>query len=931
MISNRGAAARPDAPTHWPTHWRAHRRARLRTRRLRRHAVRRACAHAGELLRQVKGEGAADAFLTLDVEFAVQQPRDFTADGQSQPGAAVAPGGAGVGLLERLENELALFRRDADAGVADTEGHHQRRMREARIVWIPAAARDPRRQRDATPAAEFERVRQQVGQHLFHALAIGAQDRRQVRLEGDRERETLGLGLVAEALVEFAGQRGGDDVADLEGGAAGLDLGQIEDVVDQVQQVASGCVHDLDHFKLLVGQVLLAVLAQLLSQQQQAVQGRTQLMRHVREEFRLVLRGERQLFGLFLQAVAGLLDLAVLAFDFRVLLGQLARPAFQFGVGLPQLALLRLEFAFQHLRLLPQQHLGAGGGLDRIEHDSQALGQLVEKGQVDRLERFEGGQLDHRLDLALEQDRQHHQVARAGLAEAGHDLDVILRQAGDQEALLFEGRLADDPLADMPVLRQVFAFLVAVAGHQGQQRGGSRLGLAMARHLHQVQHGVLGRHERRQLRQQHARHGHDVALTLQHAGQAREVGLEPVLLGIALGGLLQVADHLVDVVLQVRHLAARGDLDRAPQVTLGHGGRHFTDRAHLGRQVGRQFVDVVDQVAPAAGRARHHRLAAQPPLDPDFARHPRDLVAEGGQGVDHVIDGVGQGRHLALGRHQHLLLQVADRDPGHHLGHAAHLVGEVGRHQVDAVGQVLPDAGGAHHLRLAAELALGADLARHPRHLARKTVELVEHRVDGVGVLEEFAAQGAAVHFKQHVFGQDAARHRADHPAHLAHRLHQVVDHRVDRVDFLAPGAVGLVEHHALAQLAFGAHRDRDLLDRTGQPAVGRHDIVDGIGDLAVDAVPVVWQAHAEVAGAQCHERLQQQRPRRLVGARRGAAALPGVQVLGAPGQRAAGVGPALRRRLVGHHGWTPIGWAMLNGPRRSRPRASSPDTAGLK
>ena len=34
------------------------------------------------------------------------------------------------------------------------------------------------------------------------------------------------------------------------------------------------------------------------------------------------------------------------------------------------------------------------------------------------------------------------------------------------------------------------------------------------------------------------------------------------------------------------------------------------------------------------------------------------------------------------------------------------------------------------HLRLAAELALGADLARHARHLGRERVELIDHRVD---------------------------------------------------------------------------------------------------------------------------------------------------------------------------------------------------------
>src|SRR3979409_23678 len=66
---------------------------------------------------------------------------------------------------------------------------------------------------------------------------------------------------------------------------------------------------------------------------------------------------------------------------------------------------------------------------------------------------------------------------------------------------------------------------------------------------------------------------------------------------------------------------------------------------------------------------------------------------------------------LALGFDGEVLLEVAVGDGGHHLHDAAHLLGEVGRHDVDGVGEILPGAGDARHLRLAAELALGADLA----------------------------------------------------------------------------------------------------------------------------------------------------------------------------------------------------------------------------
>ena len=93
---------------------------------------------------------------------------------------------------------------------------------------------------------------------------------------------------------------------------------------------------------------------ELLAQDQDAVERRAQLVRHVGEELRLVLRGERQLGGLLLERAAGLLDFLVLALDFDVLLGELLRLLLELLVGLLQLALLRLQLGGELLRLLEQ-------------------------------------------------------------------------------------------------------------------------------------------------------------------------------------------------------------------------------------------------------------------------------------------------------------------------------------------------------------------------------------------------------------------------------------------------------------------------------------------------------------------------------------------------------------------------------------------------
>ena len=91
-----------------------------------------------------------------------------------------------------------------------------------------------------------------------------------------------------------------------------------------------------------------------------------------------------------------------------------------------------------------------------------------------------------------------------------------------------------------------------------------------------------------------------VALALQLPADAREVALQPVLLGVDLGGRPQVRDHLVDVVLELRDLALRLDVDRPGQVAAGHRGGDLGDRAHLGGQVAGELVDVLGQVPPRA-------------------------------------------------------------------------------------------------------------------------------------------------------------------------------------------------------------------------------------------------------------------------------------------------------------------------------------------
>ena len=133
----------------------------------------------------------------------------------------------------------------------------------------------------------------------------------------------------------------------------------------------------------LARQVAVRIVGELLAEDQDAVERRAQLVRHVGQELRLVLRGQRQLGRLFLERAAGLLDFLVLAFDFDVALGELLRLLLELLVGLLQFALLRLQLAGELLRLL-EQAFGLHRRFDRVEHDADDGGELLEEHGLQR-------------------------------------------------------------------------------------------------------------------------------------------------------------------------------------------------------------------------------------------------------------------------------------------------------------------------------------------------------------------------------------------------------------------------------------------------------------------------------------------------------------------------------------------------------------------
>src|SRR5262249_48685350 len=145
------------------------------------------------------------------------------------------------------------------------------------------------------------------------------------------------------------------------------------------------------------------------------------------------------------------------------------------------------------------------------------------------------------------------------------------------------------------------------------------------------------------------------------------------------------------------------------------------------------------QVLPCSRHAWNYRLHGEPALGADLARYAGHLRGESVELIDHRVDGVLQRENFALHIDGNLAREISLRHGGCHLPDLADLACQVRRHEAPAVSEVLPGAGYAGHRRLAAELAVRADLTRHAGHFGGETVKLIDHRVDGFLQLQELS------------------------------------------------------------------------------------------------------------------------------------------------------------------------------------------------
>ncbi len=402
--------------------------------------------------------------------------RQVAGNGQAKAGTAITAVAGAIDLVEGAEDCLLLVGGDADAGIAHGEDDAG-----ARLVTDVQA--------DLAALGELDGVGQQVLENLLQPLAVGEKSGRHLRLGGHLEGQPLVPGQRLEHATQAFDQAFHLGVFGAHFELAGFHLGDVENVVDQVEQVVAGRIDGFGELDLLVAEVALAVLRQQLGQDQRTVQRRAQLVGHVGEEFGLVLARTLQLLGARLQLVLGLEQFVVLAVQRLGALGQLLVGLLQFrllgfqvGLGLLEHAGLLFELfvgGFQlfllHLQLfvqllgLGQHFLQALPVASAFDGDTEVATDPLQHLFVTLLQRPQEAQLQHAVDLPVIAAGHQHGTARQAPAQAGTEVEIAFGQVVQAQQPRFAHGLGQQAFV---IAQHLLACLLlgiqAIAGHTHQ-------------------------------------------------------------------------------------------------------------------------------------------------------------------------------------------------------------------------------------------------------------------------------------------------------------------------------------------------------------------------------------------------------------------------------------------------------------------------------
>ena len=231
-------------------------------------------------------ERCALALDALDPHGAAHQLGEAFADGEAQARAAVLAGGRGVELAELLEQLVGTIGRDADASVANRE-----------MDLVGCVARIDGHD-DLADLGELHGVGEQVDHHLAQAGDVARDAVGDRRIDQERQLQRLaggGFGDEVERRLDASPQI---ERRDFQLEATGVDLREVEDVVDDPEQRLAAGADDLGELPLAGLQV---GVEQQPAHADHGVHRRADLVAHGGEERPLGLVGLLCEPGLLLQ------------------------------------------------------------------------------------------------------------------------------------------------------------------------------------------------------------------------------------------------------------------------------------------------------------------------------------------------------------------------------------------------------------------------------------------------------------------------------------------------------------------------------------------------------------------------------------------------------------------------------------------------------
>ena len=230
-------------------------------------------------------EGAALARFAFDAHFTAHQGGQALGDGQPQAGAAELAGGRAVGLDEGFEQLVAGLGRQADAGIAH---------RKAQGQLLIGAIQHIHAQADRAGGREFDGVAGEIEQGLAHPGFIALDPQRAIGT-AEFQRQPLFLGALGDDRAHLVEQDIERKIALFQIQPAGLDFGQVQDVVDDGEEMLGRGVDFPEMLEVAGGAGRIA--AEQESQPEDGVHRGPDLVAHVGQEGALCLAGA---FGLLL-------------------------------------------------------------------------------------------------------------------------------------------------------------------------------------------------------------------------------------------------------------------------------------------------------------------------------------------------------------------------------------------------------------------------------------------------------------------------------------------------------------------------------------------------------------------------------------------------------------------------------------------------------